>query len=460
MFKLIGKSHIAPMLVMLLGIVLLVAATACGGDEPAPTQEPVDVAAITAAVQEAIREASPESGPSAAEIQAMIEKAVMEAPSGASTAEIQAMIEKAVMEAPSGATAEEVKALVDAAVMEAPTGATAEEVKALVDAAVMEAPTGATAEEVKALVDAAVMEAFASSAPAKETIVFADLNWDSAQVQNAIARFIIEHGYGYPTDAIFGGTIPLQTGLLNGNIDVTMEIWLPNQQDFWDKAIAEGTVIPVGKSLDDNWQSAFVVPTYVVEANPGLKTVQDLKDHKDIFPSEGDKAILWNCISTWACAGINADQVTAYGLGDVIELKDPGSAAGLFASLEGAYQKNEPWLGYLWGPTKPAAELDLTVLEEPDCAPGAGPETGCAYPTSLIRIAVYPTLVERAPDVIEFLRKWNFSAATQIVAEGYMADTESTFSETAVWYLQNEEASWSQWVPSAVALRVKAALGN
>ena len=50
---------------------------------------------------------------------------------------------------------------------------------------------------------------------------------------------------------------------------MTMEICLPNQQAAWDKALKDGAIIPVGKSLDDNWQSAFVVPTYVVEQNPG-----------------------------------------------------------------------------------------------------------------------------------------------------------------------------------------------
>ena len=39
----------------------------------------------------------------------------------------------------------------------------------------------------------------------EETIVFSDLNWTSPQVQNRIAQYIVEHGYGYPTDVIFGG---------------------------------------------------------------------------------------------------------------------------------------------------------------------------------------------------------------------------------------------------------------
>ena len=293
---------------------------------------------------------------------------------------------------------------------------------------------------------------------AKESIVFADLDWDSAQMQNAIARRIVQDGYGYPTDAIFGGTVPLQAGLLNGDIDVNMEVWLPNQQDFWDAALAKGQIIPVGKSLDDNWQSGFVVPTFVVEQNPGLMKVQDLRDHIDIFPQDGGKAILVNCLSSWKCSSINEAQVAAYGLDDLITLQDPGSQAGLFASLTGAYEKGEPWLGYLWGPTQPAAELDLTRLEEPACAADAGPETGCGYPTAAIRIAVHPTLIPRAPDVIEFLRKWDFSAAVDVAANAYKSETDASFDEVAVWFLKTQEAAWTQWVPADVAQKVKDAL--
>ena len=294
-----------------------------------------------------------------------------------------------------------------------------------------------------------------AGAAAKETIIFADLDWDSAQIQNAIARRIIEDGFGYPTEAIFGGTVPLQAGLLKGDIHVTMEIWLPNQQAFWDKALAGGDIIPVGKSLDDNWQSAYVVPTYVVEQNPGLVTVQDLREHADIFPQEGGKIVLPQCLSAWACSEVNEAQLIAYGLDDIITLQDPGSQASLFASLEGAYAKGEAWVGYMWGPTKPAAELDLTRLEEPECAAGAGPGTGCGYPVANIRIVVHPTLVQRAPDVIEFLRNWDFTAAADVAANAYKAETDASFEEVATWFLKNHEAAWTRWVPADVAQKVR-----
>ena len=68
----------------------------------------------------------------------------------------------------------------------------------------------------------------------KREIVFGGLNWDSALVQNGVARYIVEHGYGYPTSQIEGATLPLFQGLRKGDIDLTMEIWLPNQDTAWN----------------------------------------------------------------------------------------------------------------------------------------------------------------------------------------------------------------------------------
>ena len=175
-----------------------------------------------------------------------------------------------------------------------------------------------------------------------------------------------------------------------------METWLPSQQEAWDQAIATGSIIPLGKSLDDGTQSMFFIPSYVALDNPNLQSVFDLADHKDLFvnvapdlpPSPDGRARLVTCVAGWLCNDINEAKIAAYDLESVVQLVDPGDAEELFNSLRGANQNREPWLGYLWEPTRIADELDLTILEEPECSPGKGPETGCAYPTDMIMIAV------------------------------------------------------------------------
>jgi glycine betaine/proline transport system substrate-binding protein len=297
----------------------------------------------------------------------------------------------------------------------------------------------------------------------KRTLVFAGLDWDSAQVQNGVARYIVEKGYGHETEQIEGSTVPLFQGLIKHDVDITMEIWLPNQIKIWNEATKNGQVIGVGKSLEDNWQSTFVVPTYLVEENPGLKSVSDIPAHKELWaePDSGGKAVLIGCIAGWSCRRVNEEQLVSYGLEDSVELRDPGSQAGLFASLEGAYKKKEPWLGYLWGPTKIANELDLTLLEEPAADGCSDPGEGCGFPPAEVLIAVNNELIEDAPDVIAFLRKWDWNGVNQLFAEAYYNENKDESDEpyraTAVYFLKNSD-DWTGWVPSDVEKKIKDAL--
>ena len=103
----------------------------------------------------------------------------------------------------------------------------------------------------------------AAAAGDKETIVFGDLNWTSSLLQNRIAQYLIEFGYGYPTAAHFGATLPLFQGLRRGDIDVLMEVWLPNMEEPWAAALSDGTAQSLGASLGRDWQSGFVIPAYL-----------------------------------------------------------------------------------------------------------------------------------------------------------------------------------------------------
>lgn len=63
-------------------------------------------------------------------------------------------------------------------------------------------------------------------------IIFAGLDWESAAIHNAIARYIIEKSYGYKTDAIPGSTfLMLQGSFRNGvakaHPDTVLEELLP-----------------------------------------------------------------------------------------------------------------------------------------------------------------------------------------------------------------------------------------
>jgi glycine betaine/proline transport system substrate-binding protein len=316
----------------------------------------------------------------------------------------------------------------------------------------------------------------------KREIVFGGLNWDSALVQNGIARYIVEHGYGHETSQIEGATVPLFQGLRKGDIDITMEIWLPNQNVVWNEAVKAGEVLPVGKSLEDNWQSTFLIPGYVQAEYPDLDSVEDLKDdqYKALFsePDSGGKAVLYGCIAGWSCRGVQEGtdagpgQIEAYGLTDHVELRDPGTSGALAAAVQGAFTKKDPILFYYWGPTKlmldlgyPTGVVDLDQPDPSECA-GNDPVHGCAFPAAEVMIAMNTELVVDAPYLIPFFQNWDWSAGNQLVADGWYAENsadygtaEEAFTGTAVWFLSNND-SWKSWVPEEVAGKVTAALAN
>ena len=475
------------------------AAIACAAEPAAPAAPAIDEAQLSRIVEAAVAKSAPapveqvsadeisgmvesammgmsesmmmgmsESQVSADDIAMMVEEAVASAAmEGASPEEIQKMVESAVMAASEDAvTAKDVESAISMAVMEAQEGmVTSADVQAAVSGAVMEAASNSlTAMEIQDIVEKALAErAMMEEAATRETIVFSDLNWTSAQVQNRIAQYIVEHGYGYPTDVIFGGTLPNFQGLQNGDIQVTLEIWLPNQSLGWEQAVEIGEVVSVGTSLVGDWQSYFVVPEYVADANPDLKTVQDLKLDKfqEMFATSDSrgKARLVGCLVDWSCEASGAQQIVGYELTDYVEVITPGSGDALFADLNAAYEKGDPWLGYMWGTGDPAFNLDLVRLEEPPYTKECwDTNKACGFADSLVLVAVHKSLLPRAPDVIAMLQNWEFTVPIYFDVLRWMnANDGSEPVDGANWFLNNNKV-WESWVTPEAAAAVNSAL--
>ena len=331
-----------------------------------------------------------------------------------------------------------------------------------VQTVIVEKPVTVTV--IEKVVETVVVMQMEEAAP-KETIVFSDLNWTSAQVQNRIAQYILENGYGYPTDVVFGATLPNFQGFQRGDIHVTMEIWLPNQSLGWEKALEIGDVVSVGTSLVGDWQSTFVIPKYVADANPGLKTPQDLlkPEYQELFSTADSrgKARLVACVIGWACEVTNTEQIEAYGLTDAVHVISAGSQEAMFAEVYAAYAKEEPWLGYMWGTGDPGLKLDLVRLEEvPYTKECWDADKACAFDTSLVLVAVHKSLLPRAPDVVAMLQNWEFSIDIyKSIFQWTDANPGSEASEAAVWFLNNNKV-WESWVTPEAAAKVNAALGS
>ena len=310
-----------------------------------------------------------------------------------------------------------------------------------------------------------------SSAPsAAKPIVFGDISWDSAQVHDRIAAFILEHGYGYEIDFIPGDTAPLWLGLRKGDVDVIMESWTENIQDIYDKTVGGGLALDLGSNYPDSNQG-WLVPTYVIKGDaergiepmaPDLKSVFDLPEYWELFKDKEapSKGRFHNSIPGWKCTELNSLKLQAYGLDEYYNDFLTGSDAALSGSMMAAYEKGEPWFGYYWEPTWVLGLMDMTYLEEPpyDQAEYDAETYGCAFCPTQVNIIVNAEFAKRAPDAVEFFRKYETTAAQNNKVLAYMQETGADTTEAAIYFLKEYEPVWTQWVSADVANKVKTAL--
>ena len=316
-----------------------------------------------------------------------------------------------------------------------------------------------------AMVAVFIVVGCAQAAPVatKETIVFSDLNWDSVRLQTRIAQYIVEKGYGYPTHALPGSTLPLFESLRQGDSHVSMEIWLPNMSEVWEEAQAAGQVVAVGESVSGIQQSAFMIPAYLQEAHPELDSVADLKEeqYQKLFATEetDGKARLVSCPPGWACEAVNAVKVASYGLSDHVHVIIPDSEAALNDEVFALYAEKAPWLGYLSGDMPAALKLDMVPLAEPAYSDECWATTkACAYEPVTSLIAAGPALLTDAPEIVTVLGKWDFTLERYKQVAIWRLDNAASIDEAALWWLTHNADVWSQWVTPEAADAIQAAL--
>ena len=224
-------------------------------------------------------------------------------------------------------------------------------------------------------------------------------------------------------------------------------------------------MVEVGTSLVGDWQSTFVIPKYIADAHPDLRTPQDLMkpEYQELFatPDSRGKARLVACVPTWSCSLVNTEQIESYGLADHLHVINPGDQSALYADIYAAYEKREPWLGYMWGTGDPGLKLDLVRLEEePYSEECWAADKACAFDDSLVLVAVHKSLPPRAPEVIAMFENWEFTVDLYKSIFLYIDANEGTeASDAARWFLNNNKI-WETWVTPEAAAAVNAALAS
>jgi glycine betaine/proline transport system substrate-binding protein len=101
----------------------------------------------------------------------------------------------------------------------------------------------------------------------------------------------------------------------------------------------------------------------------------------------------------------------------------------LAASMETAYKRSKPWLGYYWAPTWVLGRLDMVQLEEPKFDPNIWETTkACEYPAVKCDIIVHKSLPQKAPEVVRFLKQYETTLEINNKFLAYMRDNKASTS--------------------------------
>jgi len=307
----------------------------------------------------------------------------------------------------------------------------------------------------------------------KPVIRIDDGQWESLSFNNAIAKFIIEKGYGYPVELVVHTIDEMHEALPKGEVDLRMEFWSMNQMDWYNEQIAQGNIVDLGMTFEAGPQ-VFMIPQWVAEQY-NIKTVFDMEDHWELFidPQDPSKGVFYNCIIGWRCDEINRVKLEAYGLTRYYNIVSPGSSDALEALFAKGQMDRHPVFGYYWAPAALMGSYDWYALEEPAHTDRCWEKVSaavideslrpldqaCAYETLPINKMAHVGLMANAPDVAEMLRKMivGLEPLNETLAWAQENDVQD-WEEAAIYYLQNNEDRWKTWVMPEAYENIKQAL--
>ncbi|PKR79159.1 glycine/betaine ABC transporter [Halalkalibacillus sediminis] len=240
-------------------------------------------------------------------------------------------------------------------------------------------------------------------------------NWaENVAVSNMWKIVLEEKGYDVSLEPVEKAI--LYEGLKNGDLDIGMEIWLPNTdqafyEDFkedidWREEWYEGTDL------------ALVVPSYVEDVN----SIEDLNEHADKFESE-----IYGIDPGSSIMGLTEDVIADYGLEyELIGSSEPS----MLAELQNRIDSEEPIVVTLWKPHWTFSEMDLKILEDPKNI--YGDSENISYAARL-------GLEEDHPEVVEWFDNFmlNDDQLGSLMASLNEADSEQEGAQN--WIDENQD---------------------
>ena len=145
---------------------------------------------------------------------------------------------------------------------------------------------------------AATLLATPVSANGCGSVTIAEINWASAELMANVDAFILENGYDCEVELVPGATMQTFTSMNEkGQPDIAWELWVNAFRKPLDQALDEGRLHPVVSGPISGLGEGWWVPSYTLEQNPELQTIEVFLERADLFPHPEDssKGAFYGC---------------------------------------------------------------------------------------------------------------------------------------------------------------------
>jgi glycine betaine/proline transport system substrate-binding protein len=305
----------------------------------------------------------------------------------------------------------------------------------------------------KLLGAAAAVSMMAPSAHAASCgeVTITEMNWASSQVVTAVAKFIMEQGYGCKVVTVPSATIPAVTSMAETNKpDIATEVWV-NSAAAYPGLVEAGKVRTLTKVLSDGGEEGWWVPKYLVDKHPELKTIAGVLANPKVVGGR-----FHNCPVGWGCRIANDNLKVAFALeSNGIEVFDHGSGETLATSIGSAFSDKKPWFGYYWAPTAilgkyPMVKVDMGPYDaaihkcnqNKECAT----PRKSSYPSAPVVTAITTTFAAKNPQIAELMSKVAFTNAQMGQILAWKKDNKASADEAAAYFMTNNKKVWGAWL--------------
>ena len=283
----------------------------------------------------------------------------------------------------------------------------------------------------------------------------AKMAWPSAELLAEIHVRILSQEFGCDV-AITPGDLAATGSSMGstGQPAVAPEMWVSRIADVWNGGIEAQMLRPAATSYVESQFEGWFMPDYLATEHPELQVASGLAAGLAGMTAS-EKLRFISCPSDWACAVINRNLITAWGLRDLVQLVEPANRFEMDRLIAEAVNLRQPVMFYYWQPNAVLAQLGFVALDMgayEEQAAQCLAQVVCADPqpsafaSETVVVALAEWVFTDIPAIASYFQRSSLPLGTMNGLLAQLSEPGATVEGVAERFVQTQETVWRAWV--------------